>query len=117
MGIFSKIWAYISGALFLIVIVQGALIYNYKNEIKAKAADILIGEINVASLEDAIIKYNLIVEKDKIDTEAKNKAYLDSQKPEVIIKYIEKYLPQKDENATECENINDVLSNVRNLGL
>ena len=117
MSIFSKIWAYISGALLLIVVVQGALIYNYKNEIKEKAADILIGEINVASLEDAILKYNIVVEKDKIDTKAKNKAFAESQKSEVIVEYVDKYLPSKDENATDCKNINDVLSNVRALGL
>lgn len=117
MGILNKIWIYVSGALFAIVVTQGVLIYFYKAEIKSMTADILVGEINVASLEDAIIKYNLIVEKDRIDIEARNREYLESQEPTVIVEYINKYLPSKDGNATECENINNVLSNVRRIGL
>jgi len=113
----GKIGAYLTGFLIVVIVGQGALIYSYRDEIKEMATDIILKDFNIITLEDAIIKYNHVVESNKVDTEKKNKAYEKSQKPEIVVKYINKYITSKDSNATKCENINDTLANVNYFGL
>ena len=118
MGFFlGKIWAYVSGILLVVVLSMGVMVYNYKNEIKDLTINSLVDQINIGSLEDAIKKYNLIVEEEKIDTEKRNKEFLSSQKPKVVVKYINRYIPKRDGNVSECENISGILTNVRSIGI
>lgn len=117
MGFLGKIWAYLSGALMIVVIVLAFTLHSYKKEIRELTMDSLVDQLNISSLEDAIIKYNLVVEEEKVDLKKRNKEFLESQKPKVVIEYINKYIPQGDSNATECEVIDDILTNVRFFGI
>ena len=101
----------------VVVIVLGFTVNSYKKEIRELTMDSLVDQLNISSLEDAITKYNLIVEADKVDTKQRNKEFLESQKPKVVVKYINRYIPERDGNVSECENISDILINVRFFGL
>jgi len=82
-----------------------------------KASELFVSKTNEQSLENAIILYNEVVEKDRIDTDKKHQEYIKAMKPETVTKYIKIYTKDIDENATDCENINSILDNVISIGL
>jgi len=82
-----------------------------------KASELFISKTNEQSLENAIILYNEVVEKDRIDSDKNHQAYIKAMKPEAVTKYIKIYTKDTDENATDCENINSILDNVITIGM
>jgi hypothetical protein len=116
--------SYIIAGLLGLLTILGFYIYVQSNNLKdmtsqrdMKVLEIAIAKTNISSLEDAIIKYNKVVEKNKIDVEKKHKTFLASIEPTVITRYITKYKKDINESSTECENINSIIDNIMLHGM
>ena len=92
-------------------------IETLETELNEKSTRLMASNLNEKTLTLEIEKINQRVEKERIDTRRRSRAYAKAMSKKAVSKYIANYTKDANESKTECDNLNSILDNVISIGL
>jgi multidrug resistance efflux pump len=105
----GQMFGYLSGALIIVSMLMGVVIYRYKAELAESLSDVNECNMNKKTIQSAFDDQNEQIERQRIDYEQR----LKSIKPVTKLKVI-----YRDRNITkeQCNETASVIDSIRNVG-